>query len=37
MDFHKIEEVVNKARYFSGVIQIVEKVELILNLAEGYA
>ena len=37
MDLQKITEVVKNAKYFSGIIQIVEKGEIKLNVAAGYA
>ncbi len=37
MNLYKIKEVVKNAKYFSGVIQIVENEESILNIAKGCA
>ena len=37
MNLQKINDVVKKAKYFSGVIQILEKGEVKLNAASGYA
>ena len=37
MNLQQISETVRNADYFSGVIQIVEKDEIMLNIAAGYA